>query len=76
MYEKTIFFYLYTSGPLSSFTGNQNLEIKFSFTNPIIIASIEMHNENDSFKEMKIAKTDALFGNQLYIGNEMIKIYE
>ena len=74
--EKTTFFYLYSSGPLSSYTGKQNLEIKFSYTNPIIIASLEIHNENDAFKKMKIVKTDVLSGNQFYLGNEMIRIYE
>lgn len=74
--EKTTFFYLYSNGPLSSYTGKQNLEIKFTYTNPIIIASLEIHNENDAFKKIKIEKTDVLTGNQFYIGNEMIRIYE
>tara|TARA_E500000318_G_C3510313_1_gene192028 strand:+ start:403 stop:921 length:519 start_codon:yes stop_codon:yes gene_type:complete len=75
-YEKTTFFYLYSSGPLSSFTGKQNLEIKFSYTNPIIIASLEIHNEDDAFKKMKIVKSDVLSGSQFYLGNEMIRINE
>ena len=76
--EKTTFFYLISKGPLSSYTGEQTKDIHFSKKEPIVVASLEYHNKENAFKDLILTKQLTFSGayNELYLGNEMITIYE
>jgi hypothetical protein len=76
--EKTTHFYLFSEGPLSSYTGEQTVDITFSYETPIVVASLRYHNKYDAFKELKIQQLLHFSGDyhELNLGNEMIKIDE
>ena len=74
--ERTFAFYLISEGPLSSYTGPQKKELKFSYEKAIIVASLVYHNKENMFKNLKIERPFTLSGHyqNLSLGNELISI--
>lgn len=74
--ERTLSFYLISKGPLSSYTGTQTKDIQFSHTHTTIIASLEHHNVDDAFKNLKLERRRTYSGDydNLPLSSEIIRI--
>lgn len=77
--EKTNLYYLVSQTPITTYTGEQTKEIKFSSLNPVIKATMKLSNKLDSFADINIENSSLLSPRDAFIieiptCNEMIKI--
>lgn len=74
--ERTFVFYLISDGFLLSYTGDQTKDIRFSYNQATILASLDHRNYADTFKNLKLENKTYYPGyySTSSFSNEIIKI--